>query len=677
MPNVKPFLRENLIRLSDKAAIHECLVEPIPRAAWDLVYSYEYPNELIRKLQVNQTLDKLGGGRNAAAFVEKEPQIAPTKLLKISSKSTVDNIVRKLANFANEGEEGILEEKIIAFQPILEKKIIIKRPTSKSKVLNSILTDIDDRILKIFDLEHGIHRGDSKGASIWRSENDFSENEMLNSQSKRKSKSNSIIFNDSVHCLTSRYILEELLIHKRERYLKQKRVNKLRDKITAGALQFGAVSNAPINYSKPEIRVVAHLHEHSEKVTKLSVHSNQQTFASASLDRSVKIWTISQIPNKQPSAVTSTQTIPHPREINCLQFMTDNPNHLLSGSENGILSIFDIEENKFLSNNITVDPIIDGGFTKLYSVDHLIYGLTAQSSIYCYDKRASASKSPIYKFDDIFHRRARNNYGYITSFTIDPMNQHWMALTSSTAGTKNIVLYDLRFLALEINSWEHPCKKGLVLNSWPLLTSGAECTKLVTGFSREGEMSIWQLDAGEISRSHLLWPGTSTGIENAFLRGNDDDLKYTQEHQTSAFVQSPSHDGFFTGDSQGSLRFWSLTQPQRCNYLSGPQRPYLIPPLLSRQCTSSPTTFFPSPDHSSIVYRRVDRLNGSILIHENVPKKGPESSQIFSDKNYQKLVQVGEQHRDGITDISLIGNDYLTSSGRDGSIKVWKIFNTS
>uniref|UniRef100_A0AC35FSA7 Non-specific serine/threonine protein kinase n=1 Tax=Panagrolaimus sp. PS1159 TaxID=55785 RepID=A0AC35FSA7_9BILA len=644
MPNVKPFLRENLIRLSDKAAIHECLVEPIPRAAWDLVYSYEHPTELIRKLQDNQTLDKLGGGRNASFLQAEDP---PLKPLKISSKSAVDNIVRKLANFANEGEEGILEEKIIAFQPILEKKMIVKRPSTKSKVMNSILTDIDDRILKIFDLEQGIHRGDPKGTSLWRSDNEFSSyhntessgNEILNSQSKRKSKSNSILYNDSVHCLTS---------------------------------------HTPVNYSKPEIRVVAHLHEHAEKVTKLSVHSNQQTFASSSLDRSVKLWTISQIPNKQPSAVTSTQTVPHPKEINCLQFMTDNPNHLLSGSEDGILSIYDVEENKFLSNNITVDPNIDGGFTKLYSVDHLIYALTAQSSIYCYDKRSSSSKNPVYKFDNIFHRRARNNYGYITSLTIDPLNQHWMALTSSTAGTKNIVLYDLRFLALEVHSWEHPCKKGLVLNSWPLLTSSAECTKLVTGFSREGEMSIWQLDGGEISRSHLLWPGTSNGIENTFLKENDEDLKYTQEHQTSAFAQSHSLDGFFTGDSQGALRFWSLTQPQRCNYLSGPQRPYLIPPLLSRQCTNTPTTFFQPPDHSSIIYRRVDRSIGSILIHENVPKKSPDSSsQIFSDKNYQKLVQVGEQHRDGITDISLIGNDYLTSSGRDGSIKVWKIFNTA
>ena len=134
-------------------------------------------------------------------------------------------------------------------------------------------------------------------------------------------------------------------------------------------------------------------------------------------------------------------------------------------------------------------------------------------------------------------------------------------------------------------------------------------------------------------------------------------------------------DGIFTGDSQGSLRFWSLTQPQRCNYLSGPHRPYLIPPLLHRQCTHAPASVATPAETSSLVYRRVDRPAGGILIHENFAKRTSEP-QIFTDKSHHKLIQVGEQHRDGITDLSLIGNEYLTSAGRDGTIKVWKIFNT-
>lgn len=78
------------------------------------------------------------------------------------------------------------------------------RPQQKSKVINNILVDIDERILKVFDLERGIHIGDSKGHSLWKSESDFasysnsdSGNELLSLHSKEKSKSNSSIYNDS------------------------------------------------------------------------------------------------------------------------------------------------------------------------------------------------------------------------------------------------------------------------------------------------------------------------------------------------------------------------------------------------------------------------------------------------------------------------------------------------
>lgn len=127
MPYVKPFLRENLIRLSDKAAIHECLVEPIPRSAWDLVYLYENPAELFESLGITRTFDKLSGGRHG--LFSTSPPLDSEVLTRKQSKlpSRTDSIVRKLANFANEGEEGILEEKIMAFAPILLKKVIIKK----------------------------------------------------------------------------------------------------------------------------------------------------------------------------------------------------------------------------------------------------------------------------------------------------------------------------------------------------------------------------------------------------------------------------------------------------------------------------------------------------------------------------------------------------------------------
>uniref|UniRef100_A0AC34Q9S2 Non-specific serine/threonine protein kinase n=1 Tax=Panagrolaimus sp. JU765 TaxID=591449 RepID=A0AC34Q9S2_9BILA len=353
--------------------------------------------------------------------------------------------------------------------------------------------------------------------------------------------------------------------------------------------------------------------------------------------------------------------------------MTDNTNHLASGSEGGVLSIFDIEKKHFLSQTATVDTEYDGGFTKIKTIDHLIYGLTTQSSIYCYDKRMTTNRNLINGLETLFYRKARNSYGFITSMSIDPINQHWMILTSSTAGSNNIFLYDLRFLALEVSSWGHPNIKTVVLNSWPIIpNNGNDCNQLSTSVSKEGEISIWNLKSGQGNdRSHILWPGGENNNELKYKNLADDVLNYDNDLQTTALIQSIKLNGLFTGDTQGSLRFWSLTQPQRCNYLSGPYRKHLTPPLVQRQCSAS--TSMAQPD-SSIFYRRVDS-NTTTIIKEDRPKLIRKDVFQHMEKDYDRMMPVGEQHRDGITDLGLISDDYLISTGRDGVVKVWKIFN--
>ena len=128
MPNVKPFLRENLIRLNDKAAIHECLVEPIPRAAWELVYNYKNPTQLISELGNRLTLNQISGGRNGMLSASPPDDVFADKLsAPKSSNHSLENILIKLSNFASEGEEAALEKKILAFTPIFSKKRIFKK----------------------------------------------------------------------------------------------------------------------------------------------------------------------------------------------------------------------------------------------------------------------------------------------------------------------------------------------------------------------------------------------------------------------------------------------------------------------------------------------------------------------------------------------------------------------
>ncbi|KAE9548761.1 hypothetical protein FO519_008034 [Halicephalobus sp. NKZ332] len=680
MPYVKPFLKENLVRLNDKAAIHECLSEPIPRQAWKLVFDCKHPQELFKELEGRRTLNKLGGGRHALF------PASPIESTKNSSKmaNQVESTLRLLNNYSNADDRTIsLEEKILAFAPNLLKRLPLKK---KEKVKSDyyILEKVDPKVMKIYDLDRGIHVGEGKAG--WKSGieipgeigTEIFEND-LSSGLKNISNSAATVLSDGSTGLTSKCLLEELLDHKRERYLQQKKVD-LQGRIITGAAAFSVHGRemGGNNFGKPEIKFVAHLHEHSEKITKLVVHADQTVFATSSLDRTVKLWSLNQIKNKQPSAIVSVSTIPHPHPINSCQFMTDNNDHLVTASEGGVLSIYDIEKKRFLSQTVTVDQEMEGGFTKVSTMNHLIFGLTAQSSVFCFDKRSpNSNRNFAHGLETVFHRKARNSYGFITSMTIDPVNQHWMVLTSSAVGSNSMILYDLRFLGLEIAAWEHPNQKTLVLNSWPILNQNesSECTQLATGVSKEGEISIWNLNIGQCERSHVLWSGGNGSGNTSQFKGNlsDDVLNYEHELQTSAMVQSLNLDGIFTGDSHGSLRFWSLRQPQRCNYLSGPYRPHLTPPLVTRQCSATPSM---DPLTPPILYRRVDNVNGVTVIKEDRPKTSGNLSFPFGDRDYERLMPVGEQHRDVITDLGLMGDEYLTSAGRDGVVKVWKIFNS-
>uniref|UniRef100_A0AC34QCW1 Uncharacterized protein n=1 Tax=Panagrolaimus sp. JU765 TaxID=591449 RepID=A0AC34QCW1_9BILA len=155
MPYVKPYLKENLIRLNDKAVIHECLIESIPRQAWKLVIDCKYPKELFKELEGRRTLNKLGGGKNSLFST------SPIDLgNKTASRMAIESTLRLLNNYVKENENTTLEEKILAFSNILLKKVPMKKK-EKIKNINYILDKIDPKVLRIYDLDKGIHHGEN------------------------------------------------------------------------------------------------------------------------------------------------------------------------------------------------------------------------------------------------------------------------------------------------------------------------------------------------------------------------------------------------------------------------------------------------------------------------------------------------------------------------------------
>jgi hypothetical protein len=275
-----------------------------------------------------------------------------------------------------------------------------------------------------------------------------------------------------------------------------------------------------------------------------------------------------------------------------------------------------------------------------------------------------SSKSAI-ELSSVWKRRTRNSYGLMTSFSVDSLNHHWMLLTASSATTKNMIFWDLRydskyrmnerianvifrFGGLEVSSWSHPSDRIIPLRSWPF-ASGSRCYHAFTNCTLEGEISLWDLSTQ--SRTDVLWSGNQTP------------LTYRRELVSTALVPSAvDEDVVFTGDSEGSLRCWNLRTPGSSSYLCGPYLKNLSQSSMLPKTDLQDLKTLPS----QIVYSQQKAKDSLLRIQVE------DRSQVTSAVNDNRSsLHVNECHHDAITDL-LSWPDFLVSSCRDGTIKLWK-----
>lgn len=716
-PLVKPFLKEQLIRLNNRDVIYETLVKPIERQIWDLL-AKESSNsdELIAAIEDRRTLEKLGGGRNSLFSINLKPpttadiQSNPHRD-SVDSRHHIDVLLRKLQNM---GMDNQLEEKLIAFKHILSRM----DKFSNKKAINDKYMDfarINLRDLKrvrrkIFDLETGTHRrGKELTASHFFVDQFGTQHTIFNASELIEPAQ--VVDLSADHHLTQRIIvddssahilLEETLRHKQQRYADQKRIttcagvsnSEIAERIAAAAfdsgdgvgvnngishgdgnslLTNGRIGSIDRNYGseskrwkharRPNIRMLAHLHEHGGKITRLAKNPDQEYFASSCMDKSVKIWSAASLQNQSQPASMSLDTFRYSHPINACGFMGDRGGHLVMACADASLQTFDIER-KHLLKSIQLDRETEGPVNDLYCVEHLIYVLTHHSSVFCYDLRVAPKKSRnAFELSSVWERQVKNSYGLITSFCVDIVNQHWMLLTASSATTKNMLLWDLRFAGLEVATWSHPSDKIIPLRCWSI-PNGSSSHQALTNCSREGELSLWDLSSQ--SRTDVFWSSTETP------------LTYKNEIVSSAVAPSVT-DGdnvIFSGDSEGSLRCWNLRNADASYYLCGPYRRYL--PMLDNvrdlQQHMKPT--------GKIVYRqmkcrdsvlRVQVEDRSQLTSQTINNGGSEHQTIGGVSSGQQQLQVSESHWGGITDLLSLWPDLLISSGREGVIKLWKV----
>uniref|UniRef100_A0A914D2B2 non-specific serine/threonine protein kinase n=1 Tax=Acrobeloides nanus TaxID=290746 RepID=A0A914D2B2_9BILA len=338
MPLVNHYLKESLINFSDKLVLYQCLSEPIPRQIWKIITEQPNITQLLNEMENRRTIDKLGGGRNslfsatATSSGSISSRLGGDRLGHSRKSSDIESTLKKLTNC---GLTEHLEDKVISFKNILTKIDTSKQKQSSDKQNNRTdsriyLEDYPKIHRRIFDLDKGVHRGAISKSNLNVMEESVEYREIFDVDAKdpslrsnsrtpplgleplpmnaRSSRSPSQNYSlDSLQISSSRFILDEVLSHKRKKFLEQQRITQIgrQDAHRHGSLALASISNS----SKPELRLVAHMHEHGEAIRRLAVHPNRSDFASCSADKTVKIWSVHPIKVDGPTAIQSKQTL--------------------------------------------------------------------------------------------------------------------------------------------------------------------------------------------------------------------------------------------------------------------------------------------------------------------------------------------------------------------------------
>ncbi|KAI6184097.1 Non-specific serine/threonine protein kinase [Aphelenchoides bicaudatus] len=676
VPLVSKFLTEPLIRLNDKEVVLSCLVDPVPRQIWDLFVGCEHIDSLLHTIEKQQTIDKLGGGRHSLFSAGTSPDSVPHILGRIDPTHSlvadvvIEPIIRKLKNL---GMNEQIESQLLSARSLLKKLNMTKRgETVSTTKLNAqpVLSAKPNLKKMLFDLENGVHRP-------VRPANESSKDLSYGSVPETSKFRIEIPFEEAVKL---KMPLAEAFAHKQLRFQEQKHVTNPaslaapRDQNDAGSIPVqqpnvmiaSMATRSALNtfftqsrptpsavVRRPELRLVSHLHEHNEAIIQLAVQPHKERFASCSADNTVKLWSASQSHLRDNPAIISLSTLEFQERTNSLAFMQGNDAHLAMGRGSELV-VHDIDGNRLL-RSFSVDKETDGFVSKVSTSDHLIYALTHHSGVYCFDLRASSNQKNQFMLEPVFLQRTRNSYGLATGFSVDFINQYWMLLTTSSSTTKNIVLWDLRFAGLEVASWSHPSKYVTPFRSWSYTADNLNCNHVFTNSAREGELSLWNL--GTQDRTDVLWPGS------------EQPLTYTNELVTTALVSCPQMDGIFTGDSEGSLRYWNMSgHAERSNYLCGPYRKFANC-WTSADVVGKSAKLDDRKSLSRVEYYISKRSDYPMQIH--VEKR---SASNLSDFEIQMVPHVSDAHRNSISDMVSVGNDQLVSADRAGIIKIWKTY---
>ncbi|KHJ92336.1 hypothetical protein OESDEN_07777 [Oesophagostomum dentatum] len=537
LPMVRPYLNETLIRLNNKLVILTCLKSPIPRDTW----------KKVTELSTEQT--------EALQFILERG---------IRGGTITCNDTWFVRIFGRDAVDADLFEKLSRFHRLLLKMAEFRRTAGMESELTQHkgIVDLSSKLhANVRRKDHNYASNSTSQIKVVAPADMNSEwNEMFGDADKL-SDDKSIEERNAAHLqMQARSMrtsvcgaqLAELLQHKTELYYR---------KFGGGGGQRREV-RAISSSAKISGTLVAHLHEHSDKVTQLSVQPDRLRFSSASLDGTVLLWKVENAVGDGVGAIHSDASFEFNKDYaisstgwasNEILVMTVGDGHVLwtdtSGSEVRVITKVQL-------------PSLEGPPEQIHVSNNITYLRSHHGVIYCLDLRVGKTNGSL-GFHEVWRREVTKYHGLVTSFCVDPFMENWMVMCSTN---KELMLWDLRF-QVEVLAWKTP--HGLLpLRLWSnslSSTVGQTPPEIFVAYGSRGEVDLFEL--GTIGPVRTLWPSLSDPFMYTQSNASDDDLR----NVTTALCICPDTGFVYTGDSEGSLRRWNLNRAPLCEYISGPR----------------------------------------------------------------------------------------------------------
>ncbi|CAJ0958498.1 unnamed protein product, partial [Mesorhabditis belari] len=607
LQHIDEYLTRKMLRLNNKTSIITSLKEPIPRAVWSQVMDLDEK----RVEEFCKILNDLKVQRLIGNFKVSDPVLS--RILNGNSIDKDESLLRRLANFSS------------LFPEMVRSRIASSMETRVTQY-NGVIDLASDSNLRVEKHEHVL--GDKIELSTRsqvivepRQIDHFSVNDAPRMRSIRDTVCDAAV--------------RELLEHKNDQFRK-----------TIGRPRPGSTTKQWHN-SPNHGTLVAHLHEHSERINELAVQPTGDRFASASSDGSIKIWNAKLF---NGDAATATK---------CEGKCSYSKNHKILSAGwacDGQLLCFSASDRRIIwadvssGNNIKICGKVEfesevGAAEQIYVSGQLAFARTHHGYFYLLDYRMPNQGS--LGRHVVWRRQLPNNHGLATSFTIDPERENWMVVS-----TTNYVLslWDLRY-PIEVKTWQTTEDKEarLPLKVWALpnqMQHAQEGPEVFVGYMHRGHFDSYEVHSG--LRKRVFWPSLSEPLNYNATREIDNDRNVA----TTSMAFCPESGFIYTGDSIGALRRWSLDNITACEYLSGPHRP-------TGEFLRQRIVFDMS----------MQAMDGE---ERRYFEKAAPIDRLAIDRTKSPLeTKVTSAHRTAITSLCTLPGNLLASASHDGIVKIW------